>query len=315
MLIRRPADIAPSEITPEAVYRARRRFLGQSAALAAIGLGGSLGMSAHAAPSSPEWLTPLSPSPFSTDESRTSLKDITRYNNFYEFGTHKEDPLQNAGRMKTEPWTVTVEGLVNKPRTFDIDQLRRLAPMEERIYRLRCVETWSMVVPWVGYPLAALLREVEPQGSARYVELVSHYDPEIMIRREVIRWPYREGLRLDEALHPLTLLVFGLYGETLPNQNGAPLRLMVPWKYGFKSGKSIVTIRLTETQPATSWNVLAPHEYGFFANVNPEVTHPRWSQARERRIGEFRKRPTQMFNGYGEQVASLYQGMDLTRYY
>jgi len=255
------------------------------------------------------------PSALSTTEPLTDYKAVTTYNNFYEFGTDKSDPARNAGRMEVRPWTLTVEGLVGKPRRFDIDELQKLAPLEERIYRMRCVEGWSMVIPWVGFPLAALLKEVEPLGSAKYVELLTHYDPAIMSRRPVLDWPYGEGLRLDEALHPLTILAVGVYGEVLPNQNGAPVRLVVPWKYGFKSAKSIVTIRLTEEQPATAWNKAAPEEYGFYSNVNPAVSHPRWSQATERRIGELRKRPTLPFNGYADQVASLYQGMDLKKFY
>ncbi|ANQ85953.1 putative sulfite oxidase subunit YedY [Azoarcus olearius] len=316
MLIKRPADIPPSEITPRALFEDRRRFIATAGAgLAGALLGPGL-LSAHAAPAPGPGrtaLSPLAPSPLSTTEEKTSYKSVTTYNNFYEFGTDKADPAENAGKMALRPWTLRVEGLANKPRTFDIDELLRLAPLEERIYRLRCVEAWSMVIPWVGFPLAALLKQVEPQGSAKYVEFVSHYDPKIMTRRPVLEWPYAEGLRMDEALHPLTILAVGLYGEVLPNQNGAPLRLVVPWKYGFKSAKSIVAIRLVDKQPATAWNRAAPDEYGFYSNVNPEVSHPRWSQATERRIGEFRKRPTLMFNGYADQVARLYQGMDLQR--
>ncbi|WP_068635606.1 protein-methionine-sulfoxide reductase catalytic subunit MsrP [Thauera butanivorans] len=316
MLIRStsgPADVRPAEITPRPLFEERRRFLLRSGLGIAAGaaLWQGLGGTARAAS---ERLATIA-SPLSTTEAMTERKAVTSYNNFYEFGTDKGDPAQNAGRMLTRPWTVAVEGLAGKPRRFDIDELLKLAPLEERIYRLRCVEGWSMVIPWVGFPLAALLKAVEPLGSAKYVEFLSHYDPEIMLRRPVLQWPYAEGLRLDEALHPLTILAVGLYGEVLPNQNGAPIRLVVPWKYGFKSIKSITTIRLTERQPATSWRRAAPHEYGFYANVNPEVSHPRWSQATERRIGEIRKRPTLMFNGYAEQVASLYQGMDLRTYY
>lgn len=312
MLIRRPDDIAPSEITPPQRFAERRRFLATASARLAAGAAFWLGASPPAQAAAQK-LAPLASSPFSSTEGRTAYKSVTGYNNFYEFGTDKEDPAANAGRLQVRPWSVRVEGLVGKPRSFDIDELLRLAPLEERIYRLRCVEGWSMVIPWVGYPLAALLKQVEPLGSARFVEFVTHYDPRIMSRLPVLDWPYTEGLRLDEALHPLTLLTLGLYGEVLPNQNGAPVRIVVPWKYGFKSAKSIVAIRLVERQPATAWNKAAPDEYGFYSNVNPEVDHPRWSQASERRIGEFRKRPTLMFNGYAEQVASLYQGMDLRR--
>jgi sulfoxide reductase catalytic subunit YedY len=269
----------------------------------------------------PEPKLPGRPSPYSTSEKRTSRKDVTTYNNFYEFGLDKDEPARLAGSLRTRPWTVTVEGEVAKPRVFDIEELLKLAPMEERVYRMRCVEGWSMVIPWIGFPLAELIRRVEPTGNAKFVEFVSLADPAQMpgVRARVIDWPYTEGLRLDEANHPLTLLALGLYGEILPNQNGAPIRLVVPWKYGFKSSKSIVKIRLVEKQPGTAWGRAAPQEYGFYSNVNPQVDHPRWSQATERRIGEdgvfSRKRPTLMFNGYAEQVASLYAGMDLKRHY
>ncbi|MFN3986467.1 MAG: protein-methionine-sulfoxide reductase catalytic subunit MsrP [Rhodocyclaceae bacterium] len=315
MLIKRPADILPSEITPYDVFLDRRRFLRRAGAATAAGLAVLGGLHAPTVRAAEGTLQALAPSSFSTDEAATDLKSILTYNNFYEFGTGKEDPLRNAQKMQVRPWSVKVEGLVGKPREFDIDDLLRLAPLEERIYRMRCVEAWSMVIPWVGFPLAALLREVEPLGSAKYVEFVTLYDPKIMTTRPILDWPYTEGLRLDEALHPLTILSVGLYGEMLHNQNGAPIRLVVPWKYGFKSAKSLVAIRLTEHQPATAWNKSAPHEYGFYSNVNPEVRHPRWSQATERRIGEFRKRPTLMFNGYAEEVASLYAGMDLAKSY
>jgi methionine sulfoxide reductase catalytic subunit len=251
----------------------------------------------------------------------TRFEDASTYNNFYEFGTDKSDPAQNASTLRPRPWTVSVEGLVNKPQRFDLDSLLKLAPMEERIYRLRCVEGWSMVIPWVGWPLAELLKRVEPQGSAKYVEFISLADPKQMpgVSSRVLEWPYREALRLDEAQHPLTLLAFGMYGEVLPNQNGAPVRLVVPWKYGYKSAKSIVTIRLVEKQPTPSWVQVAPREYGFYSNVNPKVDHPRWSQASERRIGEdglfAKKRPTLMFNGYESQVAPLYAGIDLSKHY
>lgn len=312
MLIKHPADIAPSEITSRELFEDRRRLL-LKAGLGAIAGAALWHGRPHAAQAATVKLSPLAPSPLSTTEAQTPYKAVTTYNNFYEFGTGKEDPALNAGTMQIRPWTVKVEGLVGKPRTFDIDELLRLAPLEERIYRLRCVEAWSMVVPWVGFPLASLLRQVDPLGSAKYVEFVTHYDAQIMTRRRILDWPYTEGLRLDEAMHPLTLLAVGLYGEVLPNQNGAPLRLVVPWKYGFKSAKSIVAIRLLETPPTTAWNTSAPQEYGFYSNVNPEVDHPRWSQATERRIGDLRKRPTMMFNGYADQVSSLYQGMDLRK--
>jgi sulfoxide reductase catalytic subunit YedY len=254
-------------------------------------------------------------------EKITDYEDATTYNNFYEFGLDKADPHRLAGKMQIDPWSVRIEGEVAKPRTFGIEDLLALEPMQERVYRLRCVEGWSMVIPWIGYPLSSLLKQVEPTGNAKYVEFYTDMQPEVMpgLRSSVIDWPYREGLRMDEAMHPLTLLTFGMYGEVLPNQNGAPVRLVVPWKYGFKSGKSIVTIRLTEQQPTTSWMRSSPREYGFYANVNPDVRHPRWSQATERRIGEgglfAPRRQTLMFNGYTEQVASLYTDMDLAKFY
>jgi sulfoxide reductase catalytic subunit YedY len=251
------------------------------------------------------------------DDKLTPYEDVTTYNNFYEFGTDKGDPARNAHTLRARPWSVVVEGEVHRPGTFEVDELIRRFPPEERVYRLRCVEAWSMVIPWMGFPLASLLKAVEPTSQARFVAFTTLQDPEQMPgqKRGVLPWPYVEGLRLDEAMHPLTLLVTGLYGKTLPNQNGAPIRLVVPWKYGFKGIKSIVRIRLVREQPPTTWNIAAPREYGFYANVNPEVDHPRWSQARERRIGELFKRRTLMFNGYGEQVASLYSGMDLRRYF
>lgn len=311
MLIKRPADISPSEITPEAIYRARRQFVGST--LAAAGLAG-LGLSPFAVGAEGK-LPGLRPGPFGTDEAKTPLKDVTTYNNFYEFGTDKSDPARNAGSLRTRPWTVAVDGLVKKPGTYDIETLLKLAPLEERVYRLRCVEGWSMVIPWAGYPLNELIKRVEPLGSAKFVEFTTLHDPAQMPgqRSGVLDWPYVEGLRLDEAQHPLALLAFGLYGDVLPNQNGAPVRLVVPWKYGFKSAKSIVRIRFVEKEPVTTWMKAGPKEYGFYSNVNPEVDHPRWSQARERRIGEFFKQKTRMFNGYGDQVAQLYTGMDLRK--
>jgi sulfoxide reductase catalytic subunit YedY len=257
----------------------------------------------------------LRKSPLSVAETPNSFKDITRYNNFYEFGTDKYSPAQTAQSLRTRPWTVTVEGEVKHPKTYDIDTLTRISPLEERIYRLRCVEGWSMVIPWVGFALGDLIKQVQPTSRARYIEFITLHDPEQMPgqRSRVLDWPYTEGLRLDEAMHPLTLLAVGLYGEVMPNQNGAPLRLVVPWKYGFKSIKSIVRMRFVEQQPVSAWTRANPEEYGFYSNVNPEVDHPRWSQARERRIGEFSKRQTLMFNGYAEQVAHLYRGMDLKK--
>jgi sulfoxide reductase catalytic subunit YedY len=250
-------------------------------------------------------------------EKPTSYQDASSYNNFYEFGTDKADPVRNAHTLKPDPWAVEIEGLVKKPGKYALEDLLRLSAQEERIYRLRCVEGWSMVIPWIGFPLAELIRRAEPTGSAKYVEFVSLHDPRQMPgqRSGVLDWPYREGLRLDEALHPLTLLTLGLYGQMLPNQNGAPVRIVVPWKYGFKSAKSIVAIRLVREQPTSAWMKAAPREYGFYSNVNPAVEHPRWSQAKERRIGEFLKRDTLPFNGYAEQVAHLYAGMDLRKFF
>ena len=314
MLIRTENDIKTSEITPEAVFRARRTLLQATAgALAASALAPRA--QAQASPSMP---LPGRPSPLSVMDKPTAATLVTTYCNFYEFGTEKEDPARLAPqRLKTRPWTVHIEGEVRKPQTLDIEALLKFAPMEDRVYRLRCVEAWSAVVPWVGYPLAELIRRVEPTGNAKYVEFTTLADPKQMpgLSYPVIDWPYTEGLRLDEAMHPLTLLTFGMYGQTLPAQNGAPLRLVVPWKYGFKSLKSIVKIELVEEQPATLWSSAAPNEYGFYANVNPAVDHPRWSQQTERRIGEAGRRETLPFNGYAEQVADLYQGMDLSVYY
>jgi sulfoxide reductase catalytic subunit YedY len=254
-------------------------------------------------------------SPLSIAEATTPFKDVTTYNNFYEFGTGKDDPAERAGSLKARPWTLSVEGECAKPKRWDVDELAKLAAIEERIYRMRCVEGWSMVIPWNGFPLAELIKRAEPTSKAKYVEFTTLMDPKQMPGQllPVLEWPYVEGLRMDEAMNPLALLTFGLYGEVLPNQNGAPVRIVVPWKYGFKSAKSIVRIRFTEQQPKTSWELAGPREYGFYSNVNPEVDHPRWSQAKERRIGEFRKRETLMFNGYGDQVAKLYAGMDLKK--
>ena len=311
MLIKRPLDIAPSEITPPDVYRGRRDFI----KAAGLGLAGAFALGAL--PAEAARLANLHPGPYGTNESLTPLRDVTNYNNFTEFGFDKESPAANAHRLKIQPWTVTVDGLVKKPRSFALEDILKLAPLEERIYRLRCVEGWAMVIPWDGFPLAALLKQVEPLGNARFVAFQSALDKEVMPGTHLpyLNWPYTEGLRLDEAMHPLTLLALGLYGEDLPKQNGAPLRLVVPWKYGYKSGKSIVRITFTERPPLTSWNQAQPAEYGFYANVNPTADHPRWSQSRERRIGEFLRRPTLMFNGYGEQVGQLYAGMDLKANY
>jgi sulfoxide reductase catalytic subunit YedY len=317
MLIRRRSDIAPSEITPPRLWRQRRTLVQAAAAAGLLGMAGTAAAQARAAAK-----LAGRPSQLSTMERPTPYELVTGYCNFYEFGTDKADPPRFAPkRLKSRPWQVVVDGEVRRPRTFDVDELLRLSPQEERVYRLRCVEAWSAVVPWVGYPLAELIRRVEPTGNAKFVELTTLADAQQMpgLGSGVLDWPYVEGLRMDEAMHPLTLLAFGLYGEVLPAQNGAPLRVVVPWKYGFKSAKSLVRIRFVERQPVNSWQRSAPHEYGFYANVNPGVDHPRWSQATERRLGEdglfTRRRPTPMFNGYGEQVASLYAGMDLRRLY
>ena len=312
-----------SEITPQAVYLGRRRLI---QALAGAGLAPWAAREALAQASRPGKLAALAGvrsevAGSALMEKPTDYKDASTYNNFYEFGTDKADPGKNAHTLKASPWTVEVEGLVKKPAKFAIEDLLKLSAQEDRVYRLRCVEGWSMVIPWVGYSLAKLISKVEPLGSAKYVEFVTQADPDTMpgLRSGVLDWPYLEGLRMDEAMHPLTLLSFGMYGEVLPNQNGAPVRLVVPWKYGFKSGKSLVKIRFVEKQPVTAWNRAAANEYGFFSNVNPEVDHPRWSQATERRIGEdglfAKKRKTLMFNGYAAQVGQLYAGMDLRKFY
>ena len=312
-----------SEITPKAVFENRRELI-KSAAAGAFGLALAPWFSRDALASNPQKLAATLNPNFSVKDEPTSYKYVTGYNNYYEFGTDKSDPAAYAKTLQTTPWTVTIEGLVKKPVTLDIDALLKLAPMEERIYRMRCVEGWSMVIPWDGYSLSKLLNHVQPLGSAKYVEFITLADRKQMpgLRSQIIEWPYREGLRLDEAMNPLTLLTFGLYGEALPKQNGAPVRIVVPWKYGFKSAKSIVKIRLTEEMPKTSWSQFDAREYGFYSNVNPLVDHPRWSQATERVIGDAKgagifapKIKTQMFNGYADQVASMYTGMDLKKFY
>ena len=296
-------ELPYSSVTPKSVYFTRRRFL--AGASAAIGLGSGISFA--------NTKLDAVKSPFSTTEKPTPYQNVTSYNNFYEFGTGKGDPVRNAKNFRTIPWTASIEGAVAKPQVLDLDLLLKVAPLEERIYRHRCVEAWSIVVPWIGFPLSALIKLANPLSSAKYVAFQSLYDPKQMPegRNAGIPLPYVEGLRMDEAMHPLALLSVGLYGEVLPNQNGAPIRLVVPWKYGFKSIKSIVKIRFVEKQPPSTWNSLSSHEYGFYSNVNPEVDHPRWSQAKERRLGELLKRPTLKFNGYADQVASLYAGMDL----
>lgn len=306
MLIKRGDEIPEREVTPEPLYWNRRQFLGAA--------GGAVGGVALATllPGTLSACGARGPAP----DKLNSWQDITTYNNYYEFGTDKSDPHEHAGSLRTSPWTVTVEGMVKRPAVYHLEDVIRPARIEQRVYRMRCVEGWSMVIPWNGFPLRDFIARVEPTSQARYVEFTTLYDPRQMPgqRTNVLDWPYTEGLRLDEAMHPLTLFVTGIYGRTLPNQDGAPLRLVVPWKYGFKGIKAIVKMRFTDAQPATAWNKAAPQEYGFYANVNPTVDHPRWSQATERRLGEWRRRPTLMFNGYTE-VAPLYAGMDLRKFY
>jgi len=319
MLIRKPSEYRWSETTPRAIYQQRRAFI-RTLTGAAAGAAGSLAfpwaetLEAQTGVKLPDVVkSPLS----TTGEKLNSYKDITTYNNFYEFGTQKDEPAQLAKALKTNPWTLTIEGEVAKKKVFGYDDLFKLAPLEERIYRMRCVEAWSVVVPWVGFPLAALLKQVEPTSKAQYVAFETYYNRGQMLGAEEagIEFPYVEGLRLDEAMHPLTLLAVGLYGEKLPNQNGAPVRLVVPWKYGFKGIKSITRIRLVAKQPTSTWNLINPREYGFYSNVNPQVDHPRWSQATERRLGELFRKKTLPYNGYADQVASLYSAMDLRKFY
>jgi len=330
LLIKEPADIASSEITPRSGYEwymSRRKFLRNGAAGAAVA-----GVAAVGAERLAEVLDPrisaladtklqTVKSPLSTTgETLTSLEDITHYNNFYEFGVGKDEPAKNAGSLPTRPWTVKITGKVKAPKTFDIDTLLKLRPLEDRVYRHRCVEAWSMVIPWVGYSLSELIKQCDPLPSAKYVQFLSYFNGKVekWASQSNINWPYSEGLRMDEAMNPLTLLTFGLYGDVLPNQDGAPVRIAVPWKYGFKSAKSIVEIRFTDKQPPTTWNDLSPDEYGFYSNVNPEVDHPRWSQKTERRIGlpfYAQRKATLIFNGYADQVASMYTGMNLKRDY
>jgi len=318
MLIRKPSEIPSSEITDESLYLQRRQFMkAASATLIAAGAGAS-GLLWTPEARAAQKLEGYRKNAVTVMDKPTPYKDVTTYNNFYEFGTDKSDPAEYASSLKTRPWQVSVEGEVKRPKVYDIDELLKLAPLEERIYRLRCVEGWSMVIPWIGYSLVELIKRVEPTGNAKYVEFVTLFSPEQMPgqRSSTLKWPYVEGLRMDEAMHPLTLLTLGLYGEVLPNQNGAPVRIIVPWKYGFKSAKSIVKIRFVEKEPLTAWNRAAPREYGFYSNVNPAVDHPRWSQASERVIGGgflAPKRKTLLFNGYADQVGQLYAGMDLKK--
>jgi methionine sulfoxide reductase catalytic subunit len=321
MLIKKTPDIPSSEITPKRLYLNRRRILAMAGAAGIVyGIGKTIS-DRFASPPSVHAGSPLqfTKSNLSTQgEKLTPLESATTYNNFYEFGAGKGDPSRTAKDFRTRPWTVSIEGLVKKPRMYDVDSIIKLHPsLEERVYRFRCVEGWSMVIPWIGIPLYSVIKDVEPASSARYVAFATLYDSKQMPgqRSSVLEWPYIEGLRMDEAMHPLTILAVGMYGEALPSQAGAPIRLVVPWKYGFKSIKSIIKIAFVENQPPTTWNKYAPREYGFYSNVNPEVDHPRWSQAKERRIGDLLRRDTLPFNGYGDQVARLYAGMDLRKYY
>ena len=320
MLIGKPADIASSEITPEHLFKQRRALIKAAGVGSMLALGG-WGRQAQAdATGHQAAIRDIRKTTYGQEEKPTSYRDITTYNNFYEFGTSKEQPAENAGQFKISPWTIVIEGEILKPRKLGMEELMKLAPLEERIYRMRCVEGWSMVIPWVGIPLAKLIKLVQPTANAKFIEFISAADETSMpgVRAPILDWPYLEALRLDEAMHDLTLLAVGLYGELLPAQNGAPVRLVAPWKYGFKGGKSIVRIRFVEKMPQTTWMRAAPREYGFYANVNPSVDHPRWSQASERRIGSSlftRRIPTQMFNGYADQVAHLYAGMDLRQHF
>lgn len=311
MLIRRPSDINGSEITPRGLYLDRRRFIA-SAGAAGIGAGLGIGL-----PGLAQAAFQTSQSKYSTIEKQTPKDEIASYNNYYEFGVDKDDPKANAQKFRTSPWAIQIEGAVAKPGKIGLEDILKGQALEDRVYRMRCVEGWSMVIPWVGFPLSDLLKKVEPTSKAKYVAFETIFDPDQMIgqNRKILDWPYVEGLRIDEAMHPLTLLAVGLYGDVLPNQNGAPIRLVVPWKYGFKGIKAIVKIRLQEEQPQTSWKNANAREYGFYSNVNPDVDHPRWSQKTERRIGEFRRRDTLPFNGYAEEVASLYSGQDLRKDY
>src|SRR6266496_4003809 len=320
MLIKKADDVRSSEITPRSLYLNRRQFLARTAVVGVASVGG-IGLREIISP----WNAALAgnkidgirKSSLSTSEAVTPYKDVTNYNNYYEFSTEKEEPAKLAKNFRTRPWKIKIDGMVEKKQELDLDTILKMAPPEERIYRHRCVEGWSIVVPWIGFSLSELIKRVNPTSKAKFVEFTTVYDLGQMPgqQRHVLDWPYVEGLRMDEAMHPLGLLCFGMYGDDLPNQDGAPLRIVVPWKYGFKSAKAIVKIHFTDKQPLNSWQASAPREYGFYSNVNPNVDHPRWSQAKERRLGEFFKRPTLMFNGYGDQVASLYSGMDLKKNY
>jgi len=318
MLIKQASDLRESEVTPRELYLRRREFIGAAGVTAAVLATGVLAPgSADAQNPAAQKLTNLKKSPFNTDEKMNSYRDVTTYNNFYEFGLDKGDPARHAHSLKPRPWTIKVEGECAKPGTYNIDDIIKWFPLEERIYRMRCVEAWSMVIPWNGFPLADFVKRMEPTSKAKYVEMRTLVDLRQMPGQTepALQWPYREGLRMDEALHPLAMFAVGLYGEVLPNQNGAPIRLVVPWKYGFKGIKSIVSVKFVEKEPLNTWQQTRADEYGFYANVNPDLDHPRWTQKSERRIGEFFRRKTLPFNGYGDQVASLYAGMDLKRQY
>ncbi len=325
MYLRRPTDITPSTITPQEVYDSRRAFIKHAGLALATGVSAIQALHINIAEAAQptiarQKLSGYSKTTYGANEKLTSYEDVTTYNNYYEFGTDKTDPARSAHTLRTRPWTVAIEGAVKKNKTLAIEDIMKLAPLEERIYRMRCVEAWSMVIPWIGLPLAKLIEACEPTGNAKFVEFITLADPKQMpsLRPGILDWPYNEGLRIDEAMHPLSIMAVGLYGEVLPNQNGAPMRLVVPWKYGFKSAKSIVKIRFTETMPQTAWVKAGPREYGFYSNVNPSVDHPRWSQATERRIGSGVFAPrikTLPFNGYADQVAQLYTGMDLSKFY
>lgn len=320
MLIRRASDLTYADVTPRSLYLDRRKFLRAMGIVGATAVAGK-GLFELVSPSQAAFaatkFTGLAKSPFSTTEKQNTFEDVTHYNNFYEFGTDKSDPAKNSKNFNTSSWSVSVEGEVKKPRKFTMDEILKIAPLEERIYRHRCVEAWSIVVPWIGFSFSNLIKLVEPTPKAEFVAFQSYFDPQQMPQAKYagIDFPYVEGLRMDEAMNPLALLCVGMYGETLPNQDGAPVRMVLPWKYGFKSIKSLIKIKFQQKMPPSTWNRLAPNEYGFYSNVNPSVDHPRWTQSKERRLGEIFKRPTLMFNGYGEQVASLYSGMDLKKNY
>jgi sulfoxide reductase catalytic subunit YedY len=320
MLIKKAPDIASSEITPEGLYLRRREFLKAAGMTTAAAVAGVCTAEFGADAAQTGQKLNVTKRTVTLDEKLTPFEDVTSYNNFYEFGVDKDDPARNSGKFKPKPWSVQVDGRCAKPGTYTLEDILKPHPLEERVYRMRCVEAWSMVIPWVGFPLGDLLKRFEPDGNAKFVEFTTVMRPEEMPGQRqrfppILPWPYKEGLRLDEAMHPLTIMVVGLYGQAVPNANGAPLRLVVPWKYGFKGIKSIVRIRFVDKQPLNTWQEMNSQEYGFYSNVNPAVDHPRWSQASERRIGEFFKRKTLMFNGYGDQVASLYAGMDLRKNY